>query len=114
LALGDRIKHYRKSRGLSQRELAKRAGVRQKQISAYELGQNVPSATVLGEISRALDVPADSLIHEPVGITRPSLSTGSLEDKLKLLEELSERDKDLVQEILDMVILRQEVRDTRK
>lgn len=63
-ALGGRIHAMRGERGLSQQELATRAGLDRTYISAVENGkQNVSLATV-GRIAHALEVPLSELLVE--------------------------------------------------
>jgi transcriptional regulator with XRE-family HTH domain len=54
--LGDTIVVLRHLRGLSQAELAARAGIRPNQISRYETGQVLPQLGQLEKLLRALDV----------------------------------------------------------
>lgn len=52
--------------GLTQQELAERAGVHRQTVSAYELRQHRrrPRAAVLGRIAAVLGVPASDLLRE--------------------------------------------------
>lgn len=56
MAIAERLKMGRKMRGISQRELARRAGVSANAISKYERGLNIPGSGVLIRLSKALDV----------------------------------------------------------
>ncbi|KUG19205.1 MAG: XRE family transcriptional regulator [Methanomicrobiaceae archaeon] len=56
MAIAERLKMARQMRGLSQRELAGRAGVSANAISKYERGINIPGSGVLIRLSKALDV----------------------------------------------------------
>ncbi len=56
MAIAERFKMARQMRGISQRELARRAGVSANAISKYERGLNVPGSGVLIRLSKALDV----------------------------------------------------------
>jgi transcriptional regulator with XRE-family HTH domain len=53
-----RLKEIRRERGLSQRELAEKAGVGQDRICRYENGQPMNTETLL-RIVKILDVSAD-------------------------------------------------------
>ena len=61
--VGRRIRHRRWIVGISQMELAERAGVRFQQIQKYETGSNRVSASKLWEISRALNIPVEYLFE---------------------------------------------------
>jgi transcriptional regulator with XRE-family HTH domain len=56
-----KLRKYRRARGVSQVELARRAGLRQSTISAYENGVAVPSRDALTRLISALgaDGPED-------------------------------------------------------
>jgi len=60
--LGDTIVVLRHLRGLSQAELAARAGIRPNQISRYETGQVLPQLGQLEKLLRALDVGLPELV----------------------------------------------------
>ena len=65
LPLGDRIRERRKELGLSQGELANRAGVTASFISQVERDVTSPSIDSLHKISQALDVPVFYFLLEP-------------------------------------------------
>ena len=55
--LGDGLRQRRQDAGLSQRQLALRAGVPQPNIAAYESGRRSPAAETLARLDAALSVP---------------------------------------------------------
>jgi transcriptional regulator with XRE-family HTH domain len=59
MALGQRIKQARKAGNLSQRDLAKQAGVSPMAISKYERDLDLPGSGVLLRLAQALGVPID-------------------------------------------------------
>jgi transcriptional regulator with XRE-family HTH domain len=54
--LPERLKYLRQSRGLTQGQLAKNAGVAQSTIAQIESGRKDPSISTLKMISKALDI----------------------------------------------------------
>ena len=56
-SLGETLRARRIAAGLTQRELAARAGVPQPNVSAYEVGRREPSLETAQRIDRALSVP---------------------------------------------------------
>lgn len=60
--IGSRIRFYRTTRDLSQRELARRLRMAAPQLSRYETGRTQPGLTVLGRIARVLDVPVSDFL----------------------------------------------------
>lgn len=77
--LNENIKAIRKSKGLSQQELAERLNVVRQTVSKWEQGLSVPDADLLVSISEVLGVPVSTLLGE--NVTPPA------EDELKILSE---------------------------
>ena len=64
--LSENIKTVRKSKGLSQEELAVKLNVVRQTISKWEQGLSVPDADMLISLSEALETPVSVLLGEPV------------------------------------------------
>jgi len=64
--LNENINRIRKSKGLSQEELAVRLSVVRQTISKWEKGLSVPDANMLISLSEALDTPVYILLGETV------------------------------------------------
>ena len=77
--LKDSIKTIRKSKGLSQEELAIKLNVVRQTISKWEQGLSVPDSELLVSLSDALDTPVSTLLGENV--------TEQKEDSLKEIAE---------------------------
>jgi transcriptional regulator with XRE-family HTH domain len=76
---GRLIRRVREQAGLSQRELARRAGTSQPTVSAYERGQKSPSAVTLARLVRAAGA---ELTTRPAGDVRTWLRrTGRLREE---------------------------------
>ncbi|MDB5475866.1 MAG: transcriptional regulator, Cro/CI family [Phenylobacterium sp.] len=67
VAVGARIRLFRKMRGLSQQALAEAAGVTFQQIQKYERGANRVSASMLARIAETLRAPVAELFGEASG-----------------------------------------------
>lgn len=63
--LGERIRQFRKEKGMSQAQLAERLHVVRQTVSKWEKGASVPDAELLLQLARALDVPAERLLNLP-------------------------------------------------
>jgi len=61
-AIGRRIREARQLAGISQGDLAKALGMRQGPVCNIEKGRNAPSAAVLAQICRVIEVRADYLL----------------------------------------------------
>ena len=64
--LNENIKTIRKSKGLSQQELAVKLNVVRQTVSKWEQGLSVPDSDMLISISEALETPVSTLLGETV------------------------------------------------
>ena len=64
--LKENIKAIRKSKGLSQQELAVKLNVVRQTVSKWEQGLSVPDSDLLIAISEALGTPVSTLLGETV------------------------------------------------
>lgn len=64
--LNENMKAIRKSRGLSQQELAIKLNVVRQTVSKWEQGLSVPDADMLIAISEVLEIPVSTLLGETV------------------------------------------------
>lgn len=78
--LNENIKAIRKSKGLSQEELAIKLNVVRQTISKWEQGLSVPDSDMLISISEALETPVSTLLGETV-----------IEPKVNDLKAISEK-----------------------
>ena len=67
--LNENIKAIRKSKGLSQQELAVKLNVVRQTVSKWEQGLSVPDSAMLISISQALETPVSTLLGETVAET---------------------------------------------
>ena len=64
--LGENIKAVRKSKGLSQQELAVKLNVVRQTVSKWEQGLSVPDSDLLIALSEALETPVSTLLGESI------------------------------------------------
>lgn len=69
--LGENIKAIRKTKGLSQQELAVKLNVVRQTVSKWEQGLSVPDAGLLITLSEALETPVSTLLGEPAAAPQP-------------------------------------------
>ena len=77
--LNENIKAIRKSKGLSQDELAIKLNVVRQTVSKWERGLSVPDSEMLISVADALEVPVSRLLGETVQESAP--------DDLKVISE---------------------------
>lgn len=109
--LGDRIRELRLRKAWSQEALASRVGVRQKQISSYERGANMPSGEILIALAKAFEVSLDYLAQmSPLGLPQVAIADLDLVEKVQLVDKLGDDERALVKNVMDLVVLKSRVR----
>ena len=89
--LKDNIKTIRKSKGLSQEELAIKLNVVRQTISKWEQGLSVPDSELLVSLSDALDTPVSTLLGENVTEQKED-SLQEIAEKLEIINlQLAQR-----------------------
>ena len=74
--IGQRIRKFRRARGLSQEQLAERAGISTTHMSHIETGNTKLSLSVFADIAAALEVHSDALLYDE---PRDSIDTATNE-----------------------------------
>ncbi|HEY0940452.1 MAG TPA: helix-turn-helix domain-containing protein [Steroidobacter sp.] len=93
-ALGKRVTQLRKSRGMTQAELARALGVSQQAVFAYEIGDRRISAIILERIARLFRLTMDQLLGfapEPVRKRRLSPRAMRHAERLQALSKTQQR-----------------------
>lgn len=70
MTLNKNLRRFREGQGLTQKELASRAGVHYPSISRYETGVVVPQLPSLMGLAGALEVSLDALVYGPLVIPK--------------------------------------------
>lgn len=103
--LKDNIKSMRKSKGLSQEELAIKLNVVRQTISKWEQGLSVPDSELLIKVSEELDVSVSALLGENIeGKKQDDLKV--IAEKLEVInEQLSMKQKQKRKRIINLLII---------
>ena len=89
--LSENIKSARKSKGLSQEELAVKLNVVRQTISKWEQGLSVPDSDMLIAISEALETPVSALLGEKI-IESEADDIKEISEKLEIINlQLAQR-----------------------
>lgn len=104
MEFAEKLITLRKSRELTQEQLAERLNVSRQSVSKWETGQVIPEAEKLLELSRTFDVTIDYLL-KPSEIDELSVKTDILEQQQKQMLEREEKRTKLLKNILYAVIV---------
>ncbi|WP_066645912.1 helix-turn-helix domain-containing protein [Christensenella timonensis] len=89
--LNENMKAIRKSKGLSQEELAVKLNVVRQTISKWEQGLSVPDSEMLISISEALETPVNALLGEAV-VESKAADLKAISEKLEIINlQLAQR-----------------------
>lgn len=89
--LNENLKAIRKSKGLSQEELAVKLNVVRQTISKWETGLSVPDADLLISLSEALETPVSALLGEAV-MEPEAYDLKAISEKLEIINlQLAQR-----------------------
>ncbi len=89
--LSENIKSIRKSKGLSQEELAVKLNVVRQTVSKWEQGLSVPDSDMLISISEVLETPVSALLGETVTETKAD-DLKAISEKLEVINlQLAQR-----------------------
>lgn len=100
MSLANRLKDSRKSSGYTQKELARVLNVKPATISAWEVGRNEPSISMLKQIADVLGVTFEYL----AGVKEPTADSVDLKNDPIVLsyggKPVSDEDMDIIKAIL--------------
>lgn len=102
--IGEKIRKYRKEKGISQEELAERVGISVTHMSHIETANTKLSLPVFVSVTEALGIKADDLLRAK----RAECDTNVLGELSELLSECSEREARI---ILDVAIAAKQALD---
>ena len=89
--LNENIKAFRKSKGLSQQELAVKLNVVRQTVSKWEQGRSVPDSDMLISLSEVLEIPVSTLLGETVIETEVD-GLNAISEKLEVINlQLAQR-----------------------
>jgi transcriptional regulator with XRE-family HTH domain len=109
--LATRLAEVRKSKKLSQQELASRAQVHYTNIGRYERSEVNPASDILNRIAKVLEVSPDFLMNG----TLQDKSAEALEDEellsqFRKIEKLPSDKKKIVKELIDAFLLKADLK----
>lgn len=115
MTVGDRIRSFRKSQNLTQKQLGELSGIAEPTIRRYELGKLNPKYETLSKIAAALGIPASSLLGISFKIRdkiqpRPSKKDAHLEldidsDLLRTIHSLAQQDQIPLDEEVERLLM---------
>ena len=101
----ERLAALRKARALTQQALADQVGIAVLQVHRYESGTSQPTLDVIRRLAIALGVSSDMLVFDETE-RGPS---DALRYQFETISRMSEHEQEMVRELLDAVIVKNQV-----
>jgi transcriptional regulator with XRE-family HTH domain len=111
--IGRNIRNLRKDRGLSQAELARKTGVSQKVISAYERNYRLPPSSFIPRVAETLGTSPDALYDSGEG-KNTALKKSGLWKIVEKLEAVPENEREEVFEMIDRFLKNKQKKKIKK
>ncbi len=102
--LNENIKAIRKSKGLSQEELAIKLNVVRQTISKWEQGLSVPDADMLISISEVFETPVSTLLGETIAETKAD-DLKVISEKLEVINLQLAHGKEMKQKVIHWLFI---------
>lgn len=110
--IGDNIRRIREDRRLSQKALADTIEVAPTQYSRVETGKVIPALKTLIKIAKVLDVTLDALVNDNGPLLKEvSIKDKTLFEKIRLIDELPEQEKNMILQVLDLALSKKKFKD---
>lgn len=96
---GDNIRRIRKEKGLTQSQLAKKAGISEISVRKYESGKRKPKLETMEKIANALDVPLDEILdHRSLLLQLMESLQISGDDENEILDDNTNEERPVITE----------------
>ena len=111
MELFEKIKKFRKEKGLSQEALSEKLGVHKAHLSRLENGKYQPSLEVIKKLAKAFEISIDDLLSDEEEISEVRINNKSLAEKLRLIDSLDEEDKQAIIKVIDSMLTKKKMVD---
>jgi transcriptional regulator with XRE-family HTH domain len=102
--IGRRLQQLRKSRGLTQVQLAETLGLNQSLVSQYERGELRMHGALVAAFAKALKVSADQILGLAKLEDDGLLTDRRFLQRIRKIEQMSKRQKQAILKSLDMIL----------
>ena len=103
MGVGNVIKRTRTRRGVSQEDLAAKAGVSSGTIADIEIKDRTPKLTTLDKIASALGTTSEQLLKE-AGLLAASKEDAEITTLTSRIKDLNRRDRRIVDRLVDQLL----------
>lgn len=112
MALSEKIKQVRQSKGWTQAELALKLNIQQKQVSFYESATFNPSADVLIKLAEVFDVSLDYLALDSEQKESVKIRDREILRLAEAIDNFDENAKSTAKEMLKLIVRQNHIKET--
>lgn len=110
--IGEKIKKVREAKGLSQKEVALTLSMNPSQYSKIENGKVDPQFSSIEKIANALGVSIADIVNSDNVFSEIDSLNKSVIEKVQLIEQLDEKQKESIFNIIDMALYNLKLKKT--
>jgi transcriptional regulator with XRE-family HTH domain len=110
--IGERIKKVREAKNFSQKQIAVLLNMDQAQYSRIETNKTDPSFSNVVRIAEALNIDLSELVKADDIYKDVNSFNKTLVEKMSMIEQLEEKERDAFYSILDALISKKKLKDT--
>ena len=107
---GERLKQIRKTKGLSQQELADQLGVHFSHLNRMENGRAEPSFEVIKQLTDIFAINADYFFQDSDG-TEPLIQNKNLAEKIRLISTLDDADQAALNHMMNVMLAKKRAQE---
>jgi len=111
MEIGNNIKELRKSKGVTQQQIADLINMHRSNYSKVENGQREISISALNKIAKYFNVSIDDIINNNEVPEEINVENKPLLEKVKLIEELEEDEQNMVFKFIDSLLTKKKFKD---
>jgi|GEM_PF-714113 len=112
MPFADTLSKLRKTKGLTQEDLAKKIGVGIAQMRRYEKGVSSPTLEIIKGMANTLGASADELIFgENEGVATARILDKKLLEQFETISRLNPHDKEALMTIIESVIIKNKIQE---
>ncbi|WP_345817679.1 helix-turn-helix domain-containing protein (plasmid) [Paraburkholderia sp. PREW-6R] len=104
IALGERIEQFRKTRGITQAQLAETLGLTQQTFQSYESGRRRIPVSAMPAVARALSVSLEELFGEQDSSARKRGPAPKWQKQIEAIAQLPKAKQQFVAQVIDSVL----------
>lgn len=112
MQIGKNIKNIREQKKMLQKEIAAAAKLHASNYSKIEKGEREPTIQALDRIARLFGMTVDQIIHYEGELPKEvNIENKSVNEKLKLIDQLEDQDKQALYRMIDCMLTKNKFKD---